>query len=103
MPRICHGSNLLMDRKESDYCLNPSPKGIEGGGGAAVKWLINEIGGPRQREGGTAGEGGPLSGFVPSLRLLLLGGSSADMDRGSQTCFMFHQKVRLPNYPCPLL
>lgn len=67
MPRICHGSNLLMDRKESDYCLNPSPKGIEGGGGAAVKWLINEIGGPRQREGGTAGEGGPLSGFVRSF------------------------------------
>ena len=87
MPRICHGSNLLMDRKESDYCLNPSPKGIEGGGGAAVKWLINEIGGRGDREGGRYRDS-----FVPSLRLLLplLGGSSADMGRGSQISDMVY-------------
>ena len=60
-----------MDRKEIDHCWSPSPKGIEGGGAAAeaaaLKWLINEIGGRGDRARQRGMEKGPLSGFVRSF------------------------------------
>ena len=64
----------------------PRPKALKtaAAAAAAVKWLINEIGG--ETAIGSASEGRYRDSFVPSLRLLLplLGGSSADMGRGSQ-------------------
>ena len=72
----------------------PRPKALKtvAAAAAAVKWLINEIGG--ETAIGSASEGRYRDSFVPSLRLLLpllgLGGSSADMGRGSQISDMVY-------------